>query len=94
MTLMVTRRKHRWLHCWLECRNDIRQEGSTSSYKVSGYVAGVLSQSLVQMLQLPVVTLLRVAASYNMGNGLTLSASSQDEDGTAEDDSHSWLLIR
>jgi len=62
------------------------QEGSTSSYKVSGNVAGVTLTVTGTDVKAAGGDASKVAASYNMGNGLTLSASSQDEDGTAEDD--------
>ena len=62
------------------------QEGSTSSYKVSGNVAGVALTITGTDVKAAGGDASKVAASYNMGNGLTLSASSQDEDGTAEDD--------
>ena len=62
------------------------QEGSTSSYKVSGNVAGVALTITGTDVKAAGGVASKVAASYNMGNGLTLSASSQDEDGTAEDD--------
>ena len=62
------------------------QEGSTSSYKVSGNVAGVALTITGTDVKAVGGDASKVAASYNMGNGLTLSASSQDEDGTAEDD--------
>ena len=62
------------------------QEGSTSSYKVSGNVAGVTLTVTGTDVKAVGGDASKVAASYNMGNGLTLSASSQDEDGTAEDD--------
>ncbi|MDG2462991.1 MAG: hypothetical protein P8M57_05925 [Planktomarina sp.] len=59
---------------------------STSSYKVSGNVAGVALTITGTDVKAAGGDASKVAASYNMGNGLTLSASSQDEDGTAEDD--------
>ena len=59
---------------------------STSSYKVSGNVAGVTLTVTGTDVKAVGGDASKVAASYNMGNGLTLSASSQDEDGTAEDD--------
>jgi outer membrane protein OmpU len=62
------------------------QEGSTSSYKVSGNVAGVTLTVTGTDVKAAGGDASKVAASYAMGNGLTLSASSQDEDGTAEDD--------
>ncbi|MDA8966530.1 porin [Planktomarina temperata] len=62
------------------------QEGSTSSYKVSGNVAGVALTITGTDVKAVGGDASKVAASYSMGNGLTLSASSQDEDGTAEDD--------
>ena len=62
------------------------QEGSTSSYKVSGNVAGVTLTVTGTDVKAVGGDASKVAASYAMGNGLTLSASSQDEDGTAEDD--------
>ena len=62
------------------------QEGSTSSYKVSGNVAGVALTITGTDVKAAGGDASKVAASYDMGNGLTLSASSQDEDGTAEDD--------
>ena len=62
------------------------QEGSTSSYKVSGNVAGVALTFTGTDVKAAGGDASKVAASYNMGNGLTLSASSQDENGTAEDD--------
>ena len=62
------------------------QEGSTSSYKVSGDVAGVALTFTGTDAASVGGDASKIAASYNMGNGLTLSASSQDEDGTAEDD--------
>jgi len=62
------------------------QEGSTSSYKVGGNIAGVALTITGTDVKAAGGDASKVAASYNMGNGLTLSASSQDEDGTAEDD--------
>ena len=62
------------------------QEGSTSSYKVSGNVGGVALTFTGTDVTAVGGDASKIAASYNMGNGLTLSASSQDEDGTAEDD--------
>ena len=59
---------------------------STSSYKVSGNVAGVALTVTGTDVKSVGGDATKVAASYAMGNGLTLSASSQDEDGTAEDD--------
>ncbi|MBT7998986.1 hypothetical protein, partial [Planktomarina temperata] len=59
---------------------------STSSYKVSGNVAGVALTITGTDVKAAGGDASKVAASYAMGNGLTLSASSQDEDGTAEDD--------
>jgi len=63
------------------------QEGSTSSYKVSGNVGGVALTFTGTDVAAVGGDASKIAASYNMGNGLTLSASSQDEDGTAEDES-------
>jgi outer membrane protein OmpU len=62
------------------------QEGSTSSYKVSGNVAGVALTFTGTDVKAAGGDASKVAASYNMGNGLTLSASVQDEDGVAEDE--------
>ena len=62
------------------------QEGSTSSYKVSGNVAGVALTITGTDVKAAGGDASKVAASYNMGNGLTLSASVQDEDGVAEDE--------
>ena len=62
------------------------QEGSTSSYKVGGNVGGVALTFTGTDVKAAGGDASKIAASYNMGNGLTLSASSQDEDGTAEDD--------
>ena len=63
------------------------QEGSTSSYKVSGAVAGVSLTATGTDVAAAGGKASKIAASYAMGNGLTLKAlSSQDEAGTAEDD--------
>ena len=62
------------------------QEGSTSSYKVSGNVGGVALTITGTDVKAAGGDASKVAASYNMGNGLTLSASVQDEDGVAEDE--------
>ncbi|MDC1438256.1 porin [Planktomarina temperata] len=62
------------------------QEGSTSSYKVGGNIAGVALTLTGTDVAAVGGDASKIAASYNMGNGLTLSASSQNEDGTAEDD--------
>ena len=62
------------------------QSESTSSYSISGNVAGVALTITGTDVAAVGGDASKIAASYNMGNGLTLSASSQDEDGTAEDD--------
>ena len=62
------------------------QEGSTSSYKVSGAVAGVSLTATGTDVTAAGGKASKVAASYAMGNGLTLKGSMQDEAGTAEDD--------
>jgi len=62
------------------------QEGSTSSYKVSGAVAGVSLTATGTDVTTVGGKATKIAASYAMGNGLTLKASMQNEDGTTEDD--------
>ena len=62
------------------------ESASTSSYSVSGNVGGVALTLTGTDVDDNGGDASKVAASYAMGNGLTLSASSQDEDGTAEDD--------
>ncbi|MDB9832236.1 hypothetical protein OAC59_00450 [Planktomarina temperata] len=62
------------------------QEGSTSSYKVGGNVAGVALTFTGTDVAAAGGDASKIAASYAMGNGLTLSASVQDEDGVAEDE--------
>ncbi|MDA7485031.1 hypothetical protein N9A56_06870 [Planktomarina temperata] len=62
------------------------QEGSTSSYKVSGAVAGVSLTATGTDVTAAGGKASKIAASYAMGNGLTLKGSMQDEAGTAEDD--------
>ena len=62
------------------------QEGSTSSYKVGGNIAGVALTLTGTDVVAAGGDASKIAASYNMGNGLTLSASVQDEDGVAEDE--------
>jgi len=62
------------------------QDGSTSSYKLSGAVAGVTLTATGTDVAAVGGDASKLAASYAMGNGLTLSASMQNEDGTAEDD--------
>ena len=69
------------------------QEGSTSSYKVGGNVAGVALTFTGTDNDDAVVTLLRSAASYAMGNGLTVSALSRRVTVQLKT-THSWLLIR
>ncbi|MGB1337056.1 hypothetical protein [Planktomarina sp.] len=61
-------------------------EGSTNSYKVAGTVAGVSLTATGTDAASVGGSASKIAASYAMDNGLTLSASVQDEDGTAEDD--------
>ena len=74
------------------------QEGSTSSYKVRRQRCWRSTHiDWYRQRRLPVVTLLRSAASYAMGNGLTLSALCKTSQGDAEDDtqlvSHTqWTL--
>src|SRR6056300_669965 len=58
------------------------QEGSTSSYKVGGNVAGVALTFTGTDVAAVGGNASKIAASYAMGNGLTLSASSQNENGT------------
>ena len=62
------------------------QEGSTSSYKVSGAVAGVSLTATGTDVAGVGGKATKIAASYAMGNGLTLNGSMQNEAGTAEDD--------
>ena len=62
------------------------QEGSTSSYKVSGAVAGVSITATGTDVTAAGGKASKIAASYAMGNGLTLNGSMQNEVGTAEDD--------
>ena len=62
------------------------QEGSTSSYKVSGAVAGVSLTATGTDVTAAGGKASKIAASYAMGNGLTLNGSMQNEAGTAEDD--------
>ena len=62
------------------------QEGSTSSYSIGGNVAGVALTFTGTDVVAAGGDASKIAASYNMGNGLTLSASVQDEDGVAEDE--------
>ena len=62
------------------------QEGSTSSYSLGGNVAGVALTFTGTDVKAAGGDASKIAASYAMGNGLTLSASVQDEDGVAEDE--------
>ena len=62
------------------------QEGSTSSYSIGGNVAGVALTFTGTDVAAAGGDATKIAASYAMGNGLTLSASVQDEDGVAEDE--------
>ena len=62
------------------------QEGSTSSYSIGGNVAGVALTFTGTDVAAAGGDASKIAASYAMGNGLTLSASVQDEDGVAEDE--------
>ena len=62
------------------------QEGSTSSYSLSGNVGGVALTLTGTDVVAAGGDASKIAASYAMGNGLTLSASVQDEDGEAEDE--------
>jgi hypothetical protein len=62
------------------------QEGSTSSYSVSGAVAGISITATGTDVVAAGGKASKIAASYAMGNGLTLKGSMQDEAGTAEDD--------
>jgi len=62
------------------------QEGSTSSYSIGGNVAGISLTFTGTDVKAAGGDASKIAASYNMGNGLTLSASVQDEDGVAEDE--------
>ena len=62
------------------------QEGSTSSYKVSGAVAGVSLTATGTDVAAVGGKATKIAASYALGNGLTLNGSMQDEADTAEDD--------
>jgi hypothetical protein len=63
------------------------ESASTSSYSLGGNVAGVALTITGTDVKAAGGVASKIAASYNMGNGLTLSGSVQDEDGTAEDDS-------
>ena len=63
------------------------ESASTSSYKISGNVAGVALTLTGTDVKSVGGDASKIAASYNMGNGLTLSGSVQDEDGVKEDDS-------
>ena len=63
------------------------ESASTSSYKISGNVAGVALTFTGTDVKSVGGDASKIAASYNMGNGLTLSGSVQDEDGVKEDDS-------
>ena len=62
------------------------ESASTSSYSVSGNVGGVALTLTGTDVKSVGGDASKVAASYAMGNGLTLSASVQDEDGVAEDE--------
>jgi len=62
------------------------ESASTSSYKVSGNVGGVALTLTGTDVVAAGGDASKIAASYAMGNGLTLSASVQDEDGEAEDE--------
>ena len=62
------------------------QENSTSSYKISGAVAGVSLTLTGADNDDNGGDASKIAASYNMGNGLTLSASQKDESVDAEDE--------
>ena len=62
------------------------QENSTSSYKISGAVAGVSLTLTGTDNDDNGGDASKIAASYNMGNGLTLSASQKDESVDAEDE--------
>jgi hypothetical protein len=65
------------------------QEGSTSSYKIGGNVAGVALTFTGTDNDDNGGDATKIAASYAMGNGLTLSASAEDESlaSGAEDES-------
>jgi len=63
------------------------ESASTSSYSLGGNVAGVALTFTGTDVKAAGGDASKIAASYNMGNGLTLSGSVQDEDGVAEDDS-------
>jgi len=62
------------------------QENSTSSYKISGAIAGVSLTLTGTDNDDNGGDASKIAASYNMGNGLTLSASQKDESVDAEDE--------
>ena len=62
------------------------QEGSTSSYKVGGNIGGVALTLTGTDVVAAGGDASKIAASYAMGNGLTLSASVEDQDGVAEDE--------
>ena len=62
------------------------QENSTSSYKISGAVAGVSLTLTGTDNDDNGGDASKIAASYDMGNGLTLSASQKDESVDAEDE--------
>ena len=63
------------------------ESASTSSYSLKGNVAGVALTFTGTDAKSVGGDASKIAASYNMGNGLTLSGSVQDEDGVKEDDS-------
>ena len=62
------------------------QEGSTSSYKIGGNVAGVALTLTGTDNDDNGGDASKIAASYAMGNGLTVSASQKDESVDAEDE--------
>ena len=62
------------------------ESASTSSYKVSGNVGGVALTLTGTDVKSVGGDASKIAASYNMGNGLTLTASVQDEDDVDEDE--------
>jgi outer membrane protein OmpU len=62
------------------------ESASTSSYKVSGNVGGVALTLTGTDVKSVGGDASKIAASYAMGNGLTVTASVQDEDGVAEDE--------
>jgi outer membrane protein OmpU len=61
------------------CRSDLRSRGSTSSYKIGGNVGGVALTLTGTDNDDNGGDASKIAASYAMGNGLTLTASVEDE---------------